>query len=88
MACACKNSKKIERLLIDDINKYENKGVIGALKRFNISFINKLVVFVLLIVMIPIVMIVVIFNFTFHNKLMVTIPKFMLNKSKNKEENE
>ena len=88
MACACKNSKKIERLLIDDVDKYEKKGVIGALNRFKISFINKFVVFVLLIVMIPVVMIVILFNFIIHNKLMVTIPSFMLNKSKNKEENE
>lgn len=76
MGCSCKNAEKLNKVLPFQA-KQERKGIIGALNRFSISFVNKVIVVVFFIILTPIVIMILTFNFLLRNKLMVTLPKFM-----------
>ena len=67
---------------------YEKKGVLNAINGFSINVLNKAFVILLFIIITPIVIITLIFNFLIKNKLILPLPKFIAKLLKEKRQDE
>ena len=85
MACACKAARQADTMLFG--NKLnEKKGVKGFFMKFSINFLNKLITTLLIILLTPIVLLLMLYNFLIGDKLVIRVPKFItkrMNKNKN-----
>ena len=77
MGCNCKNSKKLEKMFNANSEKYDKKGIFGLLALKSINIVNKIILMLLIIVLTPIVVIILIWNYIFKDKLIFIIPKFL-----------
>lgn len=77
MGCNCKNIKKIDNMLVTNDVKYEKKGLYGFISNFSINLINKCIVILLMVILIPIVIIYFIFSYIFGGSLVFKTPNFI-----------
>ena len=87
MGCNCKSVDKLKKTQLF-ATKNEKVGVWNRLNNISINFLNKFIILSLLIILTPIVVIVLLFNFLFGNGLMFPLPKFMSKYLKKMKENE
>lgn len=75
MSCNCKTARKIRNKLSP--NEKGKTHLMGKLNEWFINLLNKLIVILLFIIITPIVILCLIFNFIFEGKLIFRIPKWM-----------
>lgn len=81
MACACKKANKISKLLTNQSNA-EHKGIGKVIKTILsplLSLLQRLIVVMLFIILIPIVLLFLAFHFMFKGHLNITLPKSVYN---------
>lgn len=87
MGCNCKNVEKLNKYQ-PFLAKNEKKGVMNRINNFSINVLNKAIIILLFIILTPIVIIALIFNYLFKDKLTLILPKFMGKYLKRIKENE
>lgn len=87
MGCNCKNVEKLKKAQLFATNN-ERIGVWNRINAMSINFINKSIIVILLIVLTPIVIMVLLFNFLFKGSLTFPIPKSMTKFLKRLNKNE
>ena len=76
MGCNCKQVEKLQKTQLF-ATKNEKIGVLNRLNTMGINFFNKLIVVLLFVILTPIVIVVLILNYLFKDRLILPLPKFM-----------
>ena len=76
MGCNCKNVEKLEKVNLFTV-KNNKLGVLNRLNAILINSLNKTIVVLLFILLTPIVILALIFNYLLKGTLMLVLPKFM-----------
>jgi hypothetical protein len=76
MGCNCKNVEKLEKVNLFTV-KNNKIGIFNRLNAILINSLNKTIVVLLFILLTPIVILALIFNYLFKGTLMLVLPKFM-----------
>lgn len=87
MGCNCKSVEKLNKMQLITA-KSERYGVWNRLNNIFINLFNKSIIVVLMIILTPIVIFALIFNYLFRGSLMLILPKFMAKYLKKIKEDE
>lgn len=88
MGCNCKHAEDLKKIKPFNLQQ-EKKGKLFIINEFLINVINKLIMTILLLVLTPIVIVMLLFNYLFKDKLTLILPNFMgkyLQKQKEEDE--
>lgn len=85
MGCNCKTVKKIDERVNANGKEYNKVGIIGFFNKFTngaVNVINKILICLLIICLVPITIGIILFNYIFKNEAYVSLPTKFLKRNK------